>query len=139
MQKALRPLVEMERLRERVRRTAALLEAGPAHFHYTTAGQTAHEDALELLSPPYPLDDVNSGYHCHVRMLVAGVWIEGFVEAYNPHFLYLKRTGEEGEIMVPWTQIAAFEARGAINHDAIRRAMDNTVVEDESETNSPLN
>ena len=139
VQKALRPLVEMERLREKVRRTVALLEAGPAHFHYTTAIQTAHEDALELLSPPYPLDDVNSGYHCHVRMLVAGVWIEGFVEAYNPHFLYLKRTGEDAEIMVPWAQIAAFETRGAVNYDAIRRAMDDTGVEDESETSSTSN
>ncbi|MFC7739412.1 hypothetical protein ACFQX4_27520 [Roseomonas sp. GCM10028921] len=124
VQKALRPLVEMERLREKVRRTVSLLEAGPVHFHYTTAIQNAHEDAVELLSPPDPLGGEASGFHCHARLLVAGLWMEGFVEAHNPHFLYLKRTGEDADIMVPWTQIAAFETRAAINYDAVRRAMD---------------
>ncbi|WP_043839821.1 hypothetical protein [Muricoccus aerilatus] len=137
VQKALRPLVEMERLRERVRRTVALLEAGPAHFHYTTAIQTAHEDAVELLNPSDPLEDENSGYHCHARLLVAGLWIEGFVEAHNPHFLYLKRTGEDAEIMVPWAQIAAFEARASINHEAVRRSLHDAGLEDGSEATTP--
>jgi hypothetical protein len=139
VQKALRPLVEMERLREKVRRTVALLEAGPAQFHYTTAIQNAHDDALELLSPPFPLDGDNSGYHCHARLLVAGVWIEGFVEAHNPHFLYLRRTGEDAEIMVPWAQIAAFATRAAINYDAIRRAMDDADQQEDSQNDSPPN
>jgi hypothetical protein len=132
-------LVEIERLREKVRRTVALLEAGPTQFHYTTAIQNAHEDALELLSPPFPLDEDNSGYHCHARLLVAGVWIEGFVEAHNPHFLYLRRTGEDAEIMVPWAQIAAFETRTAINYDAIRRAMEDAGMDENNETALPPN